>query len=519
MEPFSIWQDLLDNPWISLGLAAVLLFLAWMLGGLLSRLVVRLANRISFPERLARVIRLPDPQGVSSRIKLLIRWIVVLLAAWWAYRLLASNREIVSFADSLRNAVRGAFQLPAVMFLFEVALILLATILLTRIIGWLRRRFSDLARILETERGRRLTGWRIQKLQLLSAGQVTDFLQLAARYARYAINLLLVLVYLMGVFSIFPQTRGIVAEGINALAEILATGWKNFVDYLPNLFSLIVVVVVTYFGLRVIHFLFREVEKGTIALAGFQPEWAMPTYSIIRILAVALALILAFPYLPGSSSPAFQGVSIFLGALISLGSTSVVGNIVAGIILTYAMAFRVGDRVRIADTEGDVIDKGLIATRIRTIKNEDITIPNGIVLANHIINYSAVAQEHGLILHTTVTIGYDAPWRLVHETLIRAALSTPDILANPKPFVFQTSLDDSYVSYEINAYTQEPVKMAVTYSNLHQNIQDKFNEAGLEILSPRFSAVRDGNTSTMPPGSRPKGYRAPSFRVKIEKRE
>ena len=147
----------------------------------------------------------------------------------------------------------------------------------------------------------------------------------------------------------------------------------------------------------------------------------------------------------------------------------------------------------------------------------DITIPNGIVLANHIINYSAVAKEHGLILHTTITTGYDAPWRLVHETLIRAALSTPDILANPKPFVFQTSLDDSYVSYEINAYTREPIKMMTTYSNLHQNIQDKFNEAGIEILSPSFSAVRDGNTSTIPPEHRPKGYRPPAFRVKVDR--
>ncbi|MBN2084463.1 MAG: mechanosensitive ion channel [Anaerolineales bacterium] len=519
MDLPAILNDLLSSPWIILGLAALLLFVAWILGGLLSRLVIHLADRVSFSMRVARFIRFSDPRPISLWIRRLTRWIVFLLGVVWAWQLCASNPEIVRFVENLRTAILGTFQLPVVIFFFDLALILLATILFVRIFGWIKRRFEGLAQIIESQRGKRLAGWRIQKLQLLSARQVTEFLLLATRYSRYAITLLLAMVYLMGIFSIFPQTRGIVSEGVNVLAEILTSGWLNFVDYLPNLLSLIVVMVMTYFGLRLVRFFFLEIEKGTISLAGFQLEWAKPTYSIIRILIIVLALIIAFPFLPGSSSPAFQGISIFIGALLSLGSTSVVGNIVAGIILTYVMAFRVGDRVQIGETVGDVIDKGLIATRVRTIKNVDTTIPNGIVLANHIINFSAVAKDRGLILHTTVTIGYDAPWRTVHETLIRAALSTPSILANPCPFILQTSLDNSYVSYELNAYTRDAQRMAVTYSELHQNIQDKFNEAKIEILSPQFSALRDGNAVTIPAEHRPANFHPPSFRVKIDKED
>ncbi len=189
------------------------------------------------------------------------------------------------------------------------------------------------------------------------------------------------------------------------------------------------------------------------------------------------------------------------------------GNIVAGIVLTYTRAFLIGDRVQIANTIGDVIDKGLLVTRIRTIKNVEVAIPNSMVLSSHILNYSLQSQERGLILHTTVTIGYDTPWRLMHETLIKAAIATSDILQEPLPFVLQTSLDDFYVCYELNAYTNQPQEMAGIYSELHQNIQDECNEAGIEIMSPHYGALRDGNSSTIPSDHLPKEYQAPSFQV------
>ncbi len=200
--------------------------------------------------------------------------------------------------------------------------------------------------------------------------------------------------------------------------------------------------------------------------------------------------------------------------LFSLGSTSAVANIVAGTILTYTRAFRVGDRIQIADTTGDVVEKTLLATRVQTIKNELITVPNAMVLGSHITNFSAGSTGgRALILHTTVTIGYDAPWRNIHELLIAAALRTEGILKEPAPFVLQTALDDFYVHYEINGYTGQPAQMAVTYAQLRQNIQDSFNDAGVEIMSPHFSSLRDGNRKAIPDPYLPGAYAAPSFRV------
>jgi small-conductance mechanosensitive channel len=181
--------------------------------------------------------------------------------------------------------------------------------------------------------------------------------------------------------------------------------------------------------------------------------------------------------------------------------------------------FKIGDRVRIADTTGDVVERTLLVTRIRTIKNVDITVPNAMVLSSHIVNFSSSAQDRGVILHTGVTIGYDAPWRKVHELLIAAAADTEGVLDNPKPFVFQTALDDFYVHYEINAYTEKPNEMARIYSDLHQNIQDKFYEAGVEIMSPHYGALRDGNRVAIPDEHLPKGYHPPAFRVMRPKGE
>jgi small-conductance mechanosensitive channel len=220
-----------------------------------------------------------------------------------------------------------------------------------------------------------------------------------------------------------------------------------------------------------------------------------------------------FPYIPGHSSPAFQGVSIFVGVLFSLGSAGAVSNIIAGVLLTYTRAFQIGDRIKIGDTFGDVLEKSLLATRIRTIKNEDVTVPNALVLSSHVVNFSSCAATGGLILHTSVTIGYDAPWRKVHELLIAAALSTRGILKSPDPFVLQTALNDFYVTYEINAYTDEPVRMVSVYAELHQNIQDSFNEAGVEICSPHFAAVRDANRIAIPTDYVPGSYTPPAFRV------
>lgn len=274
--------------------------------------------------------------------------------------------------------------------------------------------------------------------------------------------------------------------------------WASLLDFLPNLFILAIIVIATRFALKLLRFFYEGLQQGKIRFEAIHEELFEPTYQILRFLVVAFALVAAFPYIPGSSSPIFKGLSIFVGFLLSLGSTSLVANIVSGIVLTYTRGLKIGDRVKIGESIGDVVDRTLLVTRVRTIKNVVISIPNAIVMQNQIINYSAEVDERGLILHSSVTIGYDVPWREVHHLLVSAAKETKNILADPPPFVLKTSLDDFYISYEVNAYTDQPNLMAGIYSDLHQNILDQFNEAGVEILSPSYMAVRDGQPSTIP---------------------
>jgi len=270
---------------------------------------------------------------------------------------------------------------------------------------------------------------------------------------------------------------------------------------------------VFYAVIRVVDALAGQVRDGYIVLGGFPAEWADPTRKIVRFLLVALGVVVAFPYLPASGSSAFTGVSVFLGVLVSLASSSALSNVIAGLVLTYTRAYRLGDRVRVGDTYGDIVATSLLVTKVRTIKNEEITIPNAIVLGNSVTNYSREAGTLGLILHTSVTIGYDAPWRTVHGLLVEAALATPGVLRDPPPFVWQTALNDFYVTYEINAYTAAAHDAPAIYADLHARIQDAFYAAGVEIMSPHYASLRDGNTIAIPEASRPPGYRAPGFRV------
>jgi small-conductance mechanosensitive channel len=356
---------------------------------------------------------------------------------------------------------------------------------------------------------------RIQRLELLPAERITALLLVAARGLRALLMVAMTYAYVSFTFSLFPWSRGYADLLLGYVLYPLGVVGHAAVAFVPNLFFIAVILVVAYYLAKAIRFFFSELEKQTISISGFYPEWAQPTYKIVRLLVIAFTLVIIFPYLPGAKSPAFQGVSIFFGLLFSLGSTSAVANVVAGTVLTYTRAFQVGDRVKVGEAIGDVLGRNFLVTRIRTIKNEEISIPNSMVLGSHIINFSSAARERGLILHTSVTIGYDAPWRTVHQLLLDAGGSTENILREPKPFVLQTSLDDSYVSYELNVYTDKPSLMARTYSDLHQNIQDKFNEAGVEIMSPHFHAVRDGNHIAIPSDCVPKEYAPSVFRVEL----
>ncbi len=352
----------------------------------------------------------------------------------------------------------------------------------------------------------------IKNIQFFSEERLIELTVLTQRLLKSAFIFIASYLYLAFIFSNFYFTAGFTDKLLAYLYNPFKGIINSFINYLPNIFTIIVIVLFIRYINKFLKFIFDEIGKGVIAFKGFLPEWAEPTYKIVRFLFIVFGAIVIFPYLPGSDSPVFQGFSVFLGILFSLGSSSAISNIVAGVVITYMNPFKVGDRVKIADTMGDIVEKSLLVTRIKTTKNVHITIPNSMILSSHIINFST-SKNSGLILHTTVTIGYDVPWKTVHDLLISAALNTEDILKEPAPFVLQTGLEDFYVSYELNAFTNNPNKMASIYSNLHQNIQDKFNEAGVEIMSPHYSAIRDGNKTTIPEDYLPKDYKTPGFNI------
>lgn len=402
--------------------------------------------------------------------------------------------------------------------LIALAWTALATVLMLVALKLLRWSALKLYTHIDGWRGTRIHAIRFQHVELLTADRITDALISFARALRFILTLLLFYLYLPTVLSFFPWTRGWAGTLIQYILRPLRLMWDGLIHYLPNLFFIAVILVVAYYAVGAMKFIFDEIGRGRIELSGFYRDWARPTYKIARFFAVVFAAIVVFPYLPGSDSPAFQGISIFLGVLFSLGSTSAVSNIVAGTVLTYTRAFQTGDRVKIGDTTGDVVEKNLLITQVSTIKNATISIPNAMVLASHIINYSASAKQEGLILNATVTIGYNAPWRRIHELLLSAAKNTAHVMEQPAPFILQTGLDDFYVRYELNVYTRAPQHMATIYSELYQNIQDQFSAAGVEIMSPHYSALRDGNAAALPAEALPATYQAPGFKFEASAR-
>ena len=339
---------------------------------------------------------------------------------------------------------------------------------------------------------------RIQKLDLLTRAQIAGALTQTVKTSRIVLITLVLSACFLLITSLYTLTSGISQAVGGWLTEISGVLSKEIAAFLPNLLMLVVISILTRLALKVMGFFYDAIFGGKIRVNKLHHELVEPTFQLLRLLVIAFALVAAFPYIPGSSSPVFKAISIFVGFLLSLGSTSLANNIISGIVLTYTRGLKVGDRVQVADAVGDVIDRTLLVTRIRTIKNVVITLPNAMVMQNQVNNYSADAKTNNLILHTTVTIGYDVPWRQVDHLLVEAALQTPDILQTPPPFVLKTSLDNSYISYELNAYTNKAEKMALTYSNLHENILDEFNQGGVEIMSPAYLAVRDGQPTTIP---------------------
>ena len=374
-------------------------------------------------------------------------------------------------------------------------LVLIIQYLLYRLTCW---GFAKIEKRIQALKDTTLKAIKIQSYEILNTEKQVALLLVANRIVKWIVVLLQLLISLPIIFGIFPSTKGFALQLLDYFLVPIKKITFGVIGYIPNLISIFVIWYATKWLVRLARYVALEIENGNLKVKNFFPEWAMPTFHIVRILLYTFMIAMVYNYLPGSDSGVFQGISVFIGLIISLGSSTLIANLMAGLVITFMRPFRLGDRIKLNDTVGDIIEKTPLVTRVKTPKNEIVTVPNSFVMSSMTTNYSSSAQEYGLIIHTDVTFGYEVPWQQVHQLMIQAALATPHIEAEPRPFVLQTKLDDWYVVYQINAYTRRPEQMAGIYSQLHANIQDIFHEAGIEVMSPHFMGVRQNDQVIMP---------------------
>jgi len=331
------------------------------------------------------------------------------------------------------------------------------------------------------------TGRRLAQVEALSTavelGRVRSVLGLALSTVNALVWVALAAVFVELCLSLFPQTRALSAGLLALVAEPLAETGRAALASIPSLIFVAVVVVVTRLLVQLCGELFDRLERGTLVVQGFYPEWARPTSRVVTIALVVAGVVVAFPYIPGSDSAAFKSISILLGVVVSLGSSSVVSNFLNGLMLTYMRAFRVGDVVRIDDTLGTVLESGTMVTRLRTLRETEMVIPNMTIMSAKVVNFSTSGVP---LVSTVVTIGYGTPWRQVQAMLELAAAETAGIRRDPAPFVLQSGLEDFYIRYELWVALEDPWQLPRVMAALHAAIQDQFNEHGVQIMSPHY---------------------------------
>ncbi|WP_286842202.1 MULTISPECIES: mechanosensitive ion channel family protein [Sphingobacterium] len=341
-----------------------------------------------------------------------------------------------------------------------------------------------------TERTQRIKDIKIKNYVLVTSVQKTRMFINAINILRWGLIVLIAFIMLPIVFSVFPFTQSWASNLIGLFTKPLKTAVLAIWDYIPNLITVFVILVVMRYAVRFIKYIFSEIDKGKLEVNGFHRDFAMPTFTIVRFLLQAFTLVLIFPYLPGANSDIFKGISVFIGVLFSLGSSSAISNIIAGLVITYMRPFRIGDRITIADKTGVVIEKSPLVTRLRTIKNEEITIPNSSVLSGNTVNYSTFSEE-GICFQVELTVGYEEPWQRIHELLLNIPPRIKRVNLNPAPFVLQKKLDDFYVLYELNVYIARSAEIELAKSEIFQLILDDFLAAGIEMNGPHLFAKVD----------------------------
>lgn len=369
-----------------------------------------------------------------------------------------------------------------------VVLILAAQWILYRITRWLYRRwrFRLLRRVM-----RMSIPMKIKDYEVLNVRRQGIFFLFLFKVIFYVLVFMQLLITIPLLFSVFPETKTFTYTILGYIWNPVKDILRAIVGYLPNLLKIVVIVICFRYLVKAVRYLSNEVSSGRMKINGFYADWAQPTYIILRVLLYSFMLVMIWPLLPSSDSEIFQGVSVFIGVIISLGSTSIIGNLMAGFVMTYMRPFHVGDFIRFGEVEGFVLEKTVLVTRIRTRKNEVITIPNSNLMSSQTSNFTFAAENYGVIVHTKVTIGYDMQHEVIENLLLEAAKATSFIQKKPLPYVRVTALDDFYVEYEINAYTTRSDKLSDIYSELHQNILDHFHQAGVEIMSPHIFGLRN----------------------------
>jgi len=351
--------------------------------------------------------------------------------------------------------------------------------------------FKLLNKKLESSGKHKIKPLTIRKFRILTAKQIISLIEFFLKILKLIITGVVIILTIPIVFSLFSATRNLSSTLFGYILNPLRNIGLGIVHYIPNLFTIIIIVFVARYVLKGIKYLSVRIEKGHLKLPGFYAEWAAPTYRILQVLVWAFTLAMVYPYLPGSETRAFQGVSVFVGVIFSFGSSTAIGNLVAGFVITYMRPFKIGDRVKIKEITGFVVEKNLMVVRLKTHKNEYVTFPNIMILGSSIINYntSSDEDEEGLIIFVEVTFGYSTPWQTVHDILIKAALTTEYVQKKPEPYVLQTKLDDFYACYQINCYTKEIDKVPAIQTMLHKNIQDGFREAGLDMTVSHYRTI------------------------------
>jgi len=363
---------------------------------------------------------------------------------------------------------------------------IVATVLLLLLLFILLRLFRRFNLFIEAKLKSKLEGLESKSSKLIQANQLWNVLKGIISLIKVITIIILFQIYLTYVFSLYPWTAPFAGEVVNFIIKPLSEFGLSVLAFLPDLGFLIIIVLVTRYLLKLTKLFFSGISQGTISFVNFDKDWAIPTYRIVRVLIIIFSVVIAYPYIPGSESDAFKGISVLLGLMISLGSSSVIGNLIAGYSLIYRRTFKIGDKVKIDEHIGTVVDMKMFVTRLRSLKNEEIVIPNSNIVGGTVINYSSLSKDKGLILHTVVGIGYETPWRQVEQMLLMAADRTSGLLKTPPPFVLQQNLGDFAVNYEINVYCDNPEMMMSYYTELHKNVLDVFNEYNVQIMTPAY---------------------------------